>query len=68
MISWMKLTYQIQGRWKQLCEREARVRKVLLINIHKEGVFRTFTRSRQLKWLFVWSLQLLFAAVHSAYC
>ena len=27
-----------------------RARKFLLINIHKEGVFCTFTRSRQLKW------------------
>ena len=26
-----------------------------------------FLRSRQLKWLFVWSLQLLFAAFHSAF-
>ena len=44
------------------------MRKILLINIHKEVVFfRTFTRSRLLKCLFVWSLLLLFAAVHSAF-
>ena len=56
----------IQGRWKQLRIGGValRVRKFLLINIHEEGVS---TLLRELKWLFLWSLQSLFAAVHSVF-
>ena len=38
--------------------------KFLLINIHEKG-FSTLLC--ELKWLFVWSLQTLFAAVHSVF-
>ena len=43
--------------WHTITKLLPQPRTFLLINIHKEGVFRTFTRSHQLQWLFVWSLQ-----------
>ena len=48
---------------EQLCEREARGR-IFFAHIHGKG-FSTLLRD--LKWLFVWSLQTLFAAIHSVF-